>query len=67
MVTFIDGVKVVAGEVPNVPSTAIQNLTVYTGGIPAKYGDMTGGVVVIETKGYMDFYRESQRKLTNRP
>ncbi|MDA0714563.1 MAG: carboxypeptidase regulatory-like domain-containing protein [Bacteroidetes bacterium] len=67
MVTFIDGVKVTAGEVPNVPSNAIQNLSVYTGGIPAKYGDMTGGVVVIETKGYMDFYRESQRQLTNLP
>ena len=62
MITFIDGVKVTAGEVPNIPSAAIHNLTVYTGGIPAKYGDMTGGVVVIETKGYMDFYREAQRE-----
>ncbi|NNC82076.1 MAG: TonB-dependent receptor [Flavobacteriales bacterium] len=64
--TFIDGVKVGAGEVPRIPSNAINNLTVYTGGIPACYGDVTGGVIVIETKGYMDFYRESQRRKRQR-
>ena len=60
--TFIDGVKIGGGEVPRIPANAINNLTVYTGGIPASYGDITGGVIVIETKGYMDFYRESQRR-----
>lgn len=59
--TFIDGVKIGGGEIPRVPSNAINNLTVYTGGIPASYGDVTGGVIIIETKGYMDFYRESKR------
>lgn len=60
--TFIDGVKIPGGDIPRVPSTAINNLTVYTGGIPASYGDVTGGVVIIETKGYFDFYRQSQRR-----
>jgi hypothetical protein len=31
---------------------------VYTGGLPAKYGDTLGGVVVMETKGYFDLYRQ---------
>jgi len=28
----------------------------YTGGIPAKYGDTTGGVVILETLSYFDLY-----------
>ena len=60
--TFVDGIRIGGGVIPSLPSNAINNLTVYTGGIPAKYGDVTGGVVIIETKGYFDFYRESQRK-----
>ncbi|NNK81383.1 MAG: TonB-dependent receptor plug domain-containing protein [Flavobacteriales bacterium] len=60
--TFIDGVKIAGGEIPRLPSNAIKNLTVYTGGIPASFGDITGGVIIIETKGYMDFYRESKRQ-----
>jgi hypothetical protein len=29
-------------------------MRVYSGGIPAKYGDCSGGVIVIETKSYFD-------------
>lgn len=46
---YIDGVKVTG--VPTLPATAIEQLQVITGGIPAKYGDVTGGVVNITTKG----------------
>ncbi len=60
--TFVDGIRIGGGVIPSIPSNAINNLTVYTGGIPASYGDVTGGVVIIETKGYFDFYRESQRQ-----
>ncbi len=56
MVYMIDGVK--TNGVYNIPSAAIAGVTVYTGGIPAKYGDTTGGVVVMETKSYFDLYRE---------
>jgi hypothetical protein len=33
-------------------------MIVYAGGIPAKYGDAMGGVIVLETKSYFDLYRE---------
>jgi uncharacterized protein YbjQ (UPF0145 family) len=59
---FIDGVKV--SELNgNVPSQAISSITVYTGGIPAQFGDVTGGVVVIETKSYTQMYNEHRAKM----
>ncbi|MFN8288096.1 MAG: carboxypeptidase-like regulatory domain-containing protein [Chitinophagales bacterium] len=45
---YIDGVKV-TGQ-PTLPAGSIDHITVYTGGIPASYGDLTGGLVLIETK-----------------
>ena len=51
---YIDGVK--ANDMTSVTGVAIQGLEAYTGGIPAKYGDTTGGVVVLETKSYFDLY-----------
>lgn len=56
MIYMMDGVKMT--DVSNVPSASIGGMMVYTGGIPAKYGDTTGGVVVMETKSYFDLYRE---------
>jgi len=56
-VSFLDGVKITTG-IPNVPSSALKSYTVYTGGLPAKYGDTMGGVVVIETKNYFDLYNQ---------
>jgi hypothetical protein len=56
---YIDGVKII-GQIPNIPSSGIGTLAVYTGGVPAKYGDFTGGVIVIETKNFFDTYRRSQ-------
>lgn len=52
---FIDGVKVRNSDVV-VPSSGISSVSVYTGGIPAKYGDTTGGVVIVETKSYLEEY-----------
>ena len=51
---YIDGVK--ANDMGSIPGVAVQGLEAYTGGIPAKYGDTTGGVIVLETKGYFDLY-----------
>lgn len=59
MIYMMDGVKMTA--VSNVPSCSIGEMMVYTGGIPAKYGDTTGGVVVMESKSYFDLYREWKR------
>jgi len=52
---FIDGVKVRDSDVA-IPSSGISSVSVYTGGIPAKYGDTTGGVVIVETKSYLEEY-----------
>jgi hypothetical protein len=59
MVSYIDGIKV-SGAVPRVPPSAISSISVYTGGLPARYGDVTGGVVVIETKTYGEMYEEAR-------
>ena len=52
---IIDGVKITGGR-PLLPSSSIQAMRVYTGGIPAKYGDVLGGVIMVETKSYFDYY-----------
>ena len=33
------------------PNSAIEQVSVITGGIPAQYGDVTGGVINITTRG----------------
>lgn len=58
VIYFIDGVKYTGNNV-NIPASGLQSVSVYTGGLPAKYGDTTGGVVVIETKNYLqDYYKK---------
>lgn len=54
---YIDGMKV-KDEMSGLPSMAIGSLEIYTGGIPAKYGDVTGGVVMMTTKSYFDILNE---------
>lgn len=46
---YIDGVRVQAGSV-TVPTNAIDQIQVITGGTPAQYGDFTGGAISINTK-----------------
>ncbi len=46
---YIDGIRV-RGNV-SVPASAISSLTVITGGVPAKYGDQTGGAISVTTRG----------------
>jgi len=53
---YIDGVKVASLE--GYPSQAIGSIKVFTGGVPAQYGDLTGGVISIETKSYFDLYND---------
>jgi outer membrane cobalamin receptor len=55
VIYFVDGVKM--NGLANVPGTSIGGVAVYTGGVPAKYGDTTGGVIIMETKSYFDLYR----------
>lgn len=57
MCYFVDGIKL-GSRLNGLPSAAINSFDVYTGGLPAKYGDVTGGVVAIETKSYFDLYQQ---------
>jgi hypothetical protein len=56
MLYLVDGVK--TSQVGSVPGCSIGSMMVYTGGLPAKYGDTMGGVVVMESKSYFDLYRQ---------
>lgn len=49
--------KSITGEI-GIPGLAIGAMKVYTGGVPAKYGDVNGGVIVVETKSYFDLSKE---------
>ncbi len=56
---YIDGIKQRdAGS--TVPGCAVGSIVVYSGGIPAQYGDVTGGIIVLETKGYFDVRAEKR-------
>jgi len=48
-VMYIDGVRVRGSS--SLPKSALEQVTVITGGLPANYGDATGGVVKITTTG----------------
>ena len=57
---IVDGVKQMDGKA-KVPSGSIGSISVYTGGVPAQYGDFTGGCVVIETMGYFDWVNMNRK------
>ncbi|MBT3611361.1 MAG: TonB-dependent receptor plug domain-containing protein [Flavobacteriales bacterium] len=46
---YVDGIKV-RGSM-GVPTSGIEQITVITGGVPAQYGDATGGIISVTTKG----------------
>lgn len=45
---YVDGVRV---SRTSIPDSEIEQLQVITGGIEARYGDVTGGIISITTKG----------------
>ena len=51
---YIDGIKVRGST--SLPKSAIQEISVITGGVPANYGDATGGIINITTRGASSFY-----------
>lgn len=55
MIYIVDGMKS-TGDIA-IPSTAISKMMVYSGGLPANYGDTMGGAVMIETKSYFELLR----------
>lgn len=60
---YIDGIKVRGSSA--LPKAAIQEVSVMTGGIPARYGDATGGIVSITTRGASSEYFGSVDILTS--
>ncbi|MBL7925950.1 MAG: carboxypeptidase-like regulatory domain-containing protein [Bacteroidia bacterium] len=48
-VYFVDGIKVRGSS--GLPQSGIEQITVVTGGVPAQYGDATGGIINITTRG----------------
>ncbi|MEM6697848.1 MAG: TonB-dependent receptor, partial [Bacteroidota bacterium] len=47
---YIDGLRV-SGSAALIPESEIDQLQVITGGVEARYGDVTGGIISITTKG----------------
>ena len=60
---FIDGVKV-RGDI-NLPRDAIAQTEVITGGLPAQYGDATGGVINTTTKSAIPVFFGSAEFLSS--
>ncbi len=57
---YVDGVK--TSSLSGIPGRAIGHMSVYTGGVPAQYGDITGGVIILETVSYFDLYNAQKAK-----
>jgi hypothetical protein len=47
---IVDGVR--SPNITGVAALAVENVAIITGGIPAQYGDITSGVIVVTTKDY---------------
>ena len=58
---IIDGVRMRDNQM-HIPGNSIGSIAVYTGGVPANYGDFTGGVVVIETQSYFSWLNDKKAK-----
>lgn len=50
----VDGVRVIGSLY--LPMNSIKSVSVITGGIPANYGDFTGGIIEITTKEYTGMF-----------
>ena len=48
-VYYIDGIRVIGSNV--LPQSSIEQVEVILGGTPASYGDATGGIISVTTKG----------------
>jgi carboxypeptidase family protein/TonB-dependent receptor-like protein len=61
---YVDGNKTLT--VPDVPGLGIGSMEVLTGGVPAEYGDCTGGLVIITTKDYKWEMARKQNRIDDR-
>lgn len=61
---YVDGNKTMG--IPDVPGMGISGMEVLTGGVPAEYGDCTGGIVLITTKEYKWEMMRKQNEIDDR-
>ncbi|MDQ3072720.1 MAG: TonB-dependent receptor, partial [Bacteroidota bacterium] len=54
LVYYVDGQRILGGL--GLPQGAISEMSVLSGGIPAEYGDATGGIITITTRGPSRFF-----------
>ena len=62
---YIDGVRVIGSA--GVPTNLIDQIQVITSGVPAQYGDYTGGAISIRTKGPSRFLHAGAEIITSTP
>jgi len=60
VICYVDGVK--QNNTPNLPRVAVHSMSFYLGGVPAKYGDTTSGVISVSTTGYFNLYYDWKSK-----
>jgi len=60
---YVDGIKVRGSTA--IPAQAIEQMTVVTGGVPARYGDATGGIINITTRGPSNSFAGGVEVLTS--
>ena len=51
---YIDG-ETVQGEI-GIPTSSIYSMKIYSGGIPARFGNTRSSVIEVRTKSYFDFF-----------
>jgi hypothetical protein len=57
---IVDGVK--SPNITGVAALSVENLAIITGGIPAQYGDITSGVIVVTTKDYFSGIQDKRMR-----
>ncbi|MGQ0827708.1 MAG: TonB-dependent receptor domain-containing protein, partial [Bacteroidota bacterium] len=60
---YVDGQKVIGSA--GVPQSGVEQVTTITGGTPAEYGDVTGGIISITTRGPASKYAGSVELITS--
>jgi hypothetical protein len=60
---YVDGQKVIGSS--SVPQSSVDQITTIVGGTPAEYGDATGGIIAITTKGPASKYSGGIEMITS--
>jgi hypothetical protein len=60
---YVDGQKVIGSS--GVPQSSVDQITTIIGGTPAEYGDATGGIIAITTRGPSSIYSGSAELISS--